>query len=151
MSKIKIAIVGVGNCCSSLVQGLTYYKNAKDDQQVVGLMHTVLGGYRISDIELVAAFDVNKTKVGLDVADAIYADPNNTKVFAKVKRTGVIVQNAQVLDGIGEYLKDIIEISKSKIPNPVKILKESGAEILIDYLPVGSQKAVGYWAEVCLR
>lgn len=149
--KIKIAIVGIGNCCSSLVQGLTYYKNAKGNQQVVGLMHTVLGGYRISDIEVVAAFEVNKTKVGLDLADAIYAEPNNTKVFAKVKKTGVIVQNAKAMDGIGEYLKDVIEVSKKPIPDPVKILKETGAEILIDYLPVGSQKAVEYWADVCLK
>lgn len=151
MSKIKIAIVGIGNCCSSLVQGLTYYKNAKDNESVVGLMHTVLGGYRISDMEVVAAFEVNKTKVGLDLADAIYAKPNNTKVFAKVKKTGVVVQNAKVLDGIGEYLKEVVEVSKKPIPDPVKILKETGAEILIDYLPVGSQKAVEYWADVCLK
>ena len=86
MSKIKIAIVGVGNCASSLVQGLTYYKDFKNDKKVVGLMHTVLGGYKISDIEVVAAFDVNKTKVGKDLAEAIYAKPNNTYVFAKVKK-----------------------------------------------------------------
>lgn len=149
--KIKIAIVGIGNCCSSLVQGLTYYKKSNDNQQIVGLMHTVLGGYRISDIEVVAAFDVNKTKVGLDLADAIYAQPNNTKVFAKVKKTGVIVQNAQVIDGIGEYLKDVIGISNKTIADPVKILKKTDAEILINYLPVGSQKAVEYWAKVCLQ
>ncbi len=148
--KIKIAIVGVGNCASSLVQGLTYYKKVKDYKKVVGLMHTLLGGYRISDIEVVAAFDVNKTKVGYDVADAIYAHPNNTYVFAKVKKTGVIVSNAKVLDGIGYYLKDIVKISKEKTEDPVRILKEKGAEILINYLPVGSQKATEYWAKVCL-
>lgn len=150
MSKIKIAIVGVGNCASSLVQGLTYYKNIKDNQKVVGLMHTVLGGYKISDIEVVAAFDVNVTKVGKDLSEAIYASPNNTVTFAKVSKLGVKVQNAKALDGIGYYLKDVVKISKAATPDPVKILKNSGAQILINYLPVGSQKAVEYWANVCL-
>lgn len=149
--KIKIAIVGLGNCASSLVQGLTYYKDAKKDDTIVGLMHPVLGGYAIGDIEVVAAFDVNVTKVGKDVADAIYAEPNNTAVFAKVKKTGVIVQNAPVLDGIGEYLQDVVAISKKEIPDPVEVLKKAKAEVLICYLPVGSQKAVEYWADVCLR
>jgi myo-inositol-1-phosphate synthase len=151
VNKIKIAIVGVGNCASSLVQGLTYYKNIKGTQKVIGLMHTVLGGYKISDVGVVAAFDVNKTKVGKDLAEAIYAKPNNTTIFTKVKKTGVIVKNTPVLDGIGEYLKEIIAISKSSISDPVKILKESGAEILVNYLPVGSQKATEYWADVCLK
>lgn len=149
--KIKIAIVGVGNCASSLVQGITYYKDLKDNEKVVGLMHTMLGGYKISDIEITAAFDVNKTKVGKDVADAIYAVPNNTFIFAKVKKTGVIVGNAPLLDGIGEFLKNVIEVSKTPIKNSIKILKESGAQILINYLPVGSQKATEYWAQVCLK
>lgn len=151
MAKIKIAIVGVGNCASSLVQGLTYYKNVEDDQKIVGLMHTVLGGYEISDIEVVAAFDVNKKKVGKDLSEAIYAEPNNTKIFAQVKNTGVVVQNAEVIDGIGEYLKDVINVSESQITDPVTVLKKSGAEILVSYLPVGSQKATEYWAEVCLK
>lgn len=150
-SKIKIAIVGIGNCASSLVQGLTYYKNVKDDQKIVGLMHTVLGGYRISDIEVVAAFDVNKNKVGKDLSEAIYAEPNNTYVFAKVPKLGVKVQNAKTLDGIGEYLKDVITISKNSIPDPVKILKNTEADILVSYLPVGSQKATEYWANICLK
>lgn len=150
-SKIKIAIVGVGNCASSLVQGLTYYKNTKPNEEIVGLMHTSLGSYTISDIEVVAAFDVNKTKVGKDLAEAIYAKPNNTKIFAKVPKTGVIVQNAEVLDGIGEYLEDVITVSNEKIVDPVKVLKDSGAEILVCYLPVGSQSAVEYWADICLK
>lgn len=149
--KIKIAIVGVGNCASSLVQGFTYYKDAKEDQKIVGLMHTVLGGYKISDIEVVAAFDVNKTKVGKDLAEAIYAEPNNTEVFAKVEKTGVIVQNTPVLDGIGEYLKDVITPSEEATSDPVEILRQTGAQVLVNYLPVGSQKAVEYWAEVCLK
>lgn len=151
MRNIKIAIVGVGNCASSLVQGLTYYKHVQDDRKVVGLMHTVLGGYRISDIEVVAAFDVNKTKVGKDVAQAIYARPNNTKIFANVEKTGVTVKNAELLDGIGKYLKDVVEISDEEIEDPVKVLQESGAEILVNYLPVGSEKASKYWAEVCIQ
>lgn len=151
MRKIKIAIVGVGNCASSLVQGLTYYQDIQDEGKVVGLMHTVLGGYRISDIEVVAAFDVNKTKVGKDLATAIHAKPNNTTIFAKVGKTGVRVKNAKVLDGIGKYVKDLIEISKEKLEDPLKVLKKSGAEILINYLPVGSEIASKYWADVCLR
>lgn len=148
---IKIAIVGIGNCASSLVQGLTYYKDAKKNDTIVGLMHPVLGGYAIGDIKVVAAFDVNENKVGKDLADAIYAKPNNTKIFAKVKKTGVIVQNAQVLDGIGEYIKDLVKVSKKSIPDPVKMLQKSGADVLVCYLPVGSQKAVEYWAEICLK
>jgi myo-inositol-1-phosphate synthase len=149
--KIKIAIVGVGNCASSLVQGLTYYKKAKKNDQIFGLMHVDFGGYTIADIEVVAAFDVNKTKVGKDLSDAIYAHPNNTAVFAKVSKTGVIVQNAKELDGIGEYVKDVISVSTKPIPDPIKILKDSGAEILVNYLPVGSQEAVEYWADICLK
>lgn len=149
--KIRIAIVGVGNCASALVQGLTYYKSAKKNQAIVGLMHSDLGGYTIRDIEVVAAFDVNETKVGKDLADAIYAKPNNTTIFAKVQKTGVIVQNAPVHDGIGEYLKDVVHVSTKKSADPIEILKKSQAEIVVCYLPVGSQKAVEYWADICLN
>ena len=149
--QIRIAIVGIGNCASSLVQGISYYRKVDDTKPVVGLMHTVLGGYRIGDIEVVAAFDVNKTKVGRDIAEAIFAHPNNTKKFSDVSKTGVIVQNAEVLDGIGEFVKDVVIPSDSAIPDPVEILKKSGAQILISYLPVGSQQATEYWANVCLK
>lgn len=148
--KIKVAIVGVGNCASSLIQGITYYKDTVAEK-IVGVMHPLLGGYAIGDIEIVAAFDVNKTKVGKDISEAIYAHPNNTKIFAKVAKTGVIVNNAPILDGIGEYTKDVIATSTAPITDPVAILKKSGAEILINYLPVGSQQAVEYWAEICLK
>jgi myo-inositol-1-phosphate synthase len=149
--KIKIAIVGVGNCASSLVQGLSYYKDARENTKVVGLMHTVLGGYNISDVEVVAAFDVNETKVGKDLSEAIYAYPNNTKVFAKVEKTGVVVQSVPVMDGIGQYLKDVVTPTTKKTINPMQLLKETGAEVLINYLPVGSQQATEYWANICLE
>lgn len=149
--KIKVAIVGVGNCASSLVQGLTYYKDAKKNDSIVGLMHPILGGYAISDIQVVAAFDVNDGKVGHDLADAIYAKPNNTKTFSKVKKSGVIVQNSPVMDGIGEYVKGVIKISKKVIPDPFEILKQSGAEILVCYVPVGSEQTVAFWANICLK
>lgn len=148
---IPIAIVGIGNCASSLVQGLTYYKDANKEARIVGLMHTVLGGYKVSDIHVVAAFDVNTTKVGKDVADAIFAHPNNTKKFSDVPKTGVIVQNAPLLDGVGQYTKDVITPSDAQIADPVEILKKSGAKILVCYLPVGSQEAVEYWATICLK
>ncbi len=148
---VRIAIVGVGNCASSLVQGLTYYKNIQGNSKVVGVMHNVIGGYKIGDIQVVAAFDVNATKVGKDVADAIFAHPNNTKKFSDVPKTGVIVQNGKVLDGIGEYIQDVVKPSAKAIPDPVEILKKSKADILVSYLPVGSQKATEYWANICLR
>ncbi len=149
--QIRVAIVGLGNCASSLVQGLTYYKNAHDDKPIVGLMHTVLGGYRVRDIEVVAAFDIHEGKVGRDVAEAIYRSPNNTKIFANVTKTGVTVVNSPVLDGVGEFLKGVVIPSKRTIPDPAAVLGKSGAEILISYLPVGSQKATEYWARVALK
>ncbi len=148
MEKIKVAIVGIGNCASSLVQGLSYYTDSS--KKTIGLMHPAIGVYKISDIEVVAAFDVNETKVGLDLSEAIFAYPNNAAIFTKVAITGILVQNAPVLDGLGKYLKNIIKPSTSDIPDAVKILKDSGAEILVNYLPVGSQKATEYWAKICL-
>ncbi len=148
--KIRLAIVGVGNCASSLVQGLTYYKNSTE-KSIVGLMHPQLGGYSIGDIEVVAAFDVNETKVGKDLSEAILAYPNNTKTFAKVGKIGVTVQKTKVLDGIGEYVKDVVKVSKKADVDPVEILKKAKADVLVNYLPVGSQEAVEYWADVCLK
>ena len=114
-------------------------------------MHTTLGGYNISDIQVVAAFDVNETKVGKDLSEAIYAYPNNTKIFAKVPKTGIVVENSNLLDGVGTYTKDVVIPSTEKINDPIEILKKSGAQILVVYLPVGSQNAVEYWAEICLK
>lgn len=149
--KIKVAIVGVGNCASSLVQGIEYYKNAHDDEFVPGVMHVNFGGYHISDIEVVAAFDVNSNKVGKDVSEAIYAEPNNTTVFAQVPKTGVIVSRGPRLDGVNKYTAELVPVNdKQKPVNVVKVLKDSGAEVVINYLPVGSQEATEFYAQAAI-
>src|SRR2546430_567515 len=131
--KIKIAIVGVGNCASSLVQGLTYYKDAKKDEFVPGVMHVDFGGYYIGDIEVVAAFDVNANKVGKDVGDAIYEEPNNTAIYAKVPKLGVKVMMGPRMDGVNYTTESLVPISKTKPVDVVKTLVESGAEAVINY------------------
>lgn len=155
--EIKLAIAGIGNCCSSLIQGLFYYKNIDSNHEPVpGLMHNVLGGYRIKDIKPVAAFDVDKRKVGKDLSQAIFEKPNCTTVFQKeIPNLGVKVQMAPVLDGVAAHMKDFPDdrtfvVSKEKPVDVAKVLKESGAEILINYLPVGSEEAVQYYAQACL-
>lgn len=149
--KIRLAIVGVGNCASSLVQGIHYYRDAPDDGFVPGVMHTNFGGYHIRDIEVVAAFDVNSNKVGKDLADAIYAAPNNTAVFAKVPPQGVRVVRGPLLDGINKYTAPLVPVNAAqKAVDVVRLLKQSGAEIVINYLPVGSQKATEYYAQAAI-
>jgi len=151
MGKIKVAIVGVGNCASSLVQGIEYYKDAKDDGFVPGVMHVRFGGYHIRDIEVVAAFDVNTKKVGKDVAEAIYAAPNNTVVFAQVPKLGVKVNRGPRLDGVNKYTADLVPVDdKTKPVDVVKVLKDSGAEVVINYLPVGSQEATEFYAQAAI-
>jgi len=150
VGKIKIAIVGVGNCASSLIQGIDYYKNTKDSGFIPGVMHVNFGGYHIKDIEVVAAFDVNSNKVGKDVADAIYAEPNNTTVFAKVPKIGVKVKRGPTLDGVNKYTADVVPVSKDKAVDVVKELKKSGAEAVINYLPVGSQEATEFYAQAAI-
>lgn len=158
MSKIKIAIVGIGNCASSLIQGITYYRD-KNPDEAIGLMHWDLGGYKPYDIEVVAAFDIDKRKVGRDVAEAIFAKPNCTAVFSQVAPTGTIVQMGQVLDGFSEHMHnyaadrafvkaDVKESTKEEI---VQSLKNSGADILVNYLPVGSEQAVRFYADCALE
>ena len=147
---IKLAIVGVGNCASSLVQGIEYYKNARPDDFVPGVMHVDFGGYHIRDIEIVAAFDVDSKKVGTDLADAIYAEPNNTTVFAQVPKTGVTVQKGPVLDGVAKYTADVVPIAKQKDVDIAKVLKSSGAEAVINFLPVGSQQATEHYAQAAI-
>ncbi len=147
---IRVALVGVGNCASSLVQGVEYYRNTYDDGAVPGLMHLTLGGYHISDITFVAAFDVAATKVGHDLADAIYAQPNNTYRFANVPRTGIRVRRGPTLDGLSGYVTDVVEESEAEAVDVVQVLRESGAEVLVSYLPVGSEAATRWYAEAAL-
>jgi myo-inositol-1-phosphate synthase len=159
MSKtINIAIAGIGNCCSSLVQGLFYYKKIKEEREMVpGLMHNLIGGYKISNIRVVAAFDVDKRKVGKDISEAIFAPPNCTKIFCKdIPKIGVKVKMGPVLDGVAPHMKDYPEdktfiAAKEKPVDVVKELKKSGAEILINYCPVGSQRATEYYANCALK
>ncbi len=149
--KIKIAIVGVGNCASSLIQGIHYYRNAKPDEFVPGVMHVNFGGYHINDIEVVAAFDVHADKVGKDVAEAIYVEPNNTTVFAQVPLNGVKVSLGPRLDGVNKYTATVVPISKRKPVDVVRVLKDSGAEAVINYLPVGSQEATEFYADAAIQ
>jgi len=156
--QIKIAIAGVGNCCSSLIQGLFYYKNVRKEKEFVpGLMHSVLGRYKISDIRPVAAFDIDKRKVGKDLSLAIFEKPNCTKVFyLKIPDLRVKVKMGPVLDGLAPHLKKYPKekrfvLSKEKPVDVVRELKKSGAEILINYLPVGSQKATEFYVKAALE
>lgn len=150
-STIKVAIIGVGNCASSLVQGIYYYRNAKEDSFVPGVMHVNFGGYHIRDIEVVAAFDVNENKVGKDVAEAIYAEPNNTAIFAKVPKLGIKVQRGPLLDGVNKYTATLVPVDeKHPVVDVAKVLKETGADAVINYLPVGSQEATEFYAQAAI-
>jgi myo-inositol-1-phosphate synthase len=149
--KVRVGIVGVGNCASSFVQGLSYYKDAKGNEPVPGLMNVELGGYHISDVEVSAAFDVNASKVGRDVAEAIFAEPNNTQRFATVPQSGIIVNRGMTLDGLGKYLRETIEESPDDEADVTAILRQSKTDVLISYLPVGSQEATEWYAERALE
>jgi myo-inositol-1-phosphate synthase len=149
--KLRVGIVGVGNCASSFVQGLTHYARATANEPPPGLMHVDLGGYHVSDIEIAAAFDVHAGKVGRDVGEAIGAEPNNTFVFAKPGKTGVKVQRGPTLDGIGQYMVGDIEESEAAPVDVAEALRAAGADILVSYLPVGSQRATEYYAEQALE
>jgi myo-inositol-1-phosphate synthase len=148
--KVRVAIVGVGNCASSLIQGVQYYKNAKEDDKVPGLMHVNLGGYHIRDIEFVAAFDIDKEKVGRDLSDAIFRGQNNTVKFSRVPKLGVKVNRGMTHDGLGKYLKEVIEKAPGHTDDIVKVLKDSRADVLINYLPVGSEAATRWYMEQAL-
>lgn len=150
--EIRVAIVGVGNCASSLIQGIYYYRNAKDNEYVPGVMHTNFGGYHIRDIKVVAAFDVNSNKVGKDVAEAIYAEPNNTVVFAKVPKLGVTVSRGPRLDGVNKYTAELVPVDdKQKPVDVVKVLKEAKVDAVVNYLPVGSQQATEFYAQAAIE
>ena len=159
MSTVKIALVGLGNCASSLIQGINYYRD-KSSEDATGLMHWDIGGYKPYDIEVVAAFDIDRRKVGKDVAEAIFAPPNCTTVFCKdISQTGTIVHMGRILDGLAEHMQNYADKytfvpadePEPKLGDIVRILRESGAEILLNYLPVGSEEATRFYAECALE
>ena len=150
MSTIRVALAGVGNCASSLVQGISYYRDADPGDIVPGLMNVVLGGYHVRDLQPVLAFDVDAAKVGTDLAKAIFAGPNNTIRFAEVTDLGVTVQRGPTLDGLGRYYRDTIEESPAAPVDVAEALREARADVLVAYLPVGSEEAQRHYAEACL-
>jgi myo-inositol-1-phosphate synthase len=147
---IRLAIAGVGNCASSLLQGIEYYKDADPSERVPGLMHVELGGYHIRDIELVAAFDVDAAKVGIDVSKAVFAGPNNTIKFSDVPHRGVLVQRGPTFDGFGEYYRQTCEESPAEPVDVAHVLRETKTDVLVSYLPVGSEQAQKHYAQACL-
>ncbi len=150
-NKIRTAVFGVGNCASALVQGISYYREIRTDEPVVGLMHPELGGYLPRDIEFSAAFDIDSRKVGVDLSKAIFAPPNNTRRFSEVAATDVIVQQGNLLDGVGRFTEPVISVDSRPPVDVAKMLRESGTEVALCYLPVGSEKAVRWYAEECLK
>ena len=149
--KVRVAIIGVGNCASSLVQGVHYYRDAQPDDFVPGLMHVNLAGYHIHDIEFSAAFDVDANKVGKDLGEAIYAAPNNTYRFADVPRVGTTVSRGMTHDGLGKYLSQVITKAPGHTDDVVRILKDTGTDVVINYLPVGSETATKWYVEQILQ
>jgi myo-inositol-1-phosphate synthase len=151
MSNIRVAIAGIGNCASSLVQGVEYYRDADPAETVPGLMHVVLGDYHVGDLEFVAAFDVDAAKVGTDLGKAVFAGQNNTIRFAGVGELGVTVERGPTLDGLGRYYRETVEESPAEAVDVVAVLKERRADVLVSYLPVGSEQAQRFYAEACLQ
>ena len=151
MNGIKVAIVGVGNVASALLQGIEYYKNAKAEEEIAGLNHLDFAGYHVSDVKVVAAFDVADTKVGFDLAEAIFAKPNNVMKFNEIPKTGVKVMKGPLLDGVDDILRALVSVSDAADADVVKVLKDSGAEMLINLLPGSAEKATKYYAEKALE
>ena len=149
--KIRVAIVGVGNCASSLIQGRYYYENAKPEEFVPGLMHVKLGDYHISDVEFVAAFDIDKEKVGKDISEAIFSGQNNTYKFMDVPHMGVTVDRGMTHDGLGKYLSQVIEKAPGSTADVVRILKDRKVDMVVSYLPVGSEEATKWYVEQALQ
>lgn len=148
--EIRVAIVGLGNCANSLIQGITYYKDADSDMEIPGLMHPVLGGYHINSVKVVAAFDVDDLKVGKDISEAMWASQNNTIKFTNVEKTGVKVLRGKTLDGLGRYYKETIIESPLEEVDVVKVLSELRVDVLICYLPVGSENATKFYAQCAI-
>ena len=151
MGKVRVAIVGVGNCASSLVQGVEFYRDVKTNDAVPGLMHVDLGGYHVGDVEFSAAVDISRAKVGADLAEAIGAEPNNTHVFAQAPPSGVRVCRGPTLDGLGRYLRDVIEESPEPRADIARTFRESATDVVVSYLPVGSEQATRWYAEQALE
>jgi myo-inositol-1-phosphate synthase len=151
LSKVRVAIIGVGNCAASLIQGVHYYRKAKDDEHIPGLMHINLGGYHIGDIEFSAAFDIDADKVGKDLSKAIWSGPNNTIKFADVPKLNVPVHRGMTHDGLGKYLKQKIKKAPGKTDNIVQILQDTGTHVVVNFLPVGSEQASKWYIEQVLN
>lgn len=151
MGKIRVAIIGVGNCASSLVQGVHFYKNAKEGERIPGIMHVNLGGYHIGDIEFSAAFDIDKRKVGKDLAEAIYTYPNNTYRFCEVPKLGIKVMRGMTHDGLGEYLSKIIQKAPGSTADIIRVLQETKTDMVVNFLPVGSEEATKWYVEQSLE
>jgi myo-inositol-1-phosphate synthase len=151
MSKVRVAIVGVGNCASSLIQGVEYYAKARTDEPVPGLMHVEVGPYHVSDVEFSCAFDVDSNKVGLDLSEAIWAEPNNTIKFADVPPLGVPVQRGHTYDGLGEFYRQMVTESPLPPVDVARVLRDTKTDVLINYLPVGSEQAARFYAEQALE
>jgi len=149
--KVRVAIIGVGNCASSLVQGVEFYKNAAEDEQIPGLMHATVGGYHVRDIEFTAAFDVVDTKVGKDLSEAIFAYPNNTYKFAEVPELGVQVYRGMTHDGLGKYLSQVVKKAPGPTDDIVGILRDTKTDVVINFLPVGSEMATKWYVEQVLE
>ena len=150
MAKLRVGIIGTGNCSSSLVQGVEYYTKARTDEDVPGLMHVELGGYHVSDIEFSCAFDVDANKVGFDLSEAIWADPNNTIKFSDVPKLGVEVLRGHTYDGLGKFYKEVVTESELPPVDVARVLRETETDVLINYLPVGSEQAARFYAEQAL-
>ncbi len=149
--RVRVALVGVGNCANSLLQGVEYYKDSPDDQFVPGLMHVNLGGYHIRDIEFTAAFDVTTDKVGKDLSEAIWAHPNDTIKFAEVPKTGIEVQRGMTHDGLGKYISEVVTKAPGETADVVGILRDTHTDVVVNYLPVGSDAATKWYAEQVLE
>jgi myo-inositol-1-phosphate synthase len=150
INPIRVAIAGIGNCASSLVQGVEFYRDADPTERVPGLMHVVLGGYHVHDVEFVAAFDVDASKVGVDLGKAIFAGMNNTVKFSDVPELGVEVQRGPTFDGLGKYYREVVEESPTAPVDVAQALRDARADVLVSYLPVGSEQAQKHYAQACL-
>ncbi|MBI5297111.1 MAG: inositol-3-phosphate synthase [Chloroflexi bacterium] len=149
--KVRVAIIGVGNCASSLVQGVQFYKNAKDDAIIPGIMHPRVGGYHVSDIEFTLGIDINVTKVGKDLSEAIFAEPNNTYKFSEVPHLNVPVVRGMTHDGLGKYLSQVITKAPGPTADIVRLLKETKTDVVVNFLPVGSEMATKWYVEQAIE